>query len=239
MQTAHSRVYASNESRGSVAGWAPSAALRPATDAEIATRVSGVSTAYVANARLHRCLLRRPHRRLMTIWTTDRRSTPTVSRTSNSPLAESLLPKHCPMSSGRWRVLPRPRASIVSWRPPSSSTAFARAAPSVAPRPLCRSLRHRRLRHCREYGQGRRACSNAKASPLATVCSDRRPPPPPPPRQCRRRWRAWRAATRRAPLARRRHSSDQPDTRDQAYIRNRICERSSTARRPNSTGSCS
>lgn len=46
---AHSRVYASNESRGSVAGWAPSAALRPATDAEIASRVSGVSGAYVAS----------------------------------------------------------------------------------------------------------------------------------------------------------------------------------------------
>lgn len=46
---AHSRVYASNESRGSVAGWAPCAALRPATDAEIASRVSGVSGGYVAS----------------------------------------------------------------------------------------------------------------------------------------------------------------------------------------------
>jgi hypothetical protein len=49
VDAAHQRVLACNESRGSVSGWAPIAAIRPATDAEIASRVSGVSTAYVAS----------------------------------------------------------------------------------------------------------------------------------------------------------------------------------------------
>lgn len=49
VDAAHQRVFASNESRGSVSGWAPFAAIRPATDAEIASRVSGVATAYVAS----------------------------------------------------------------------------------------------------------------------------------------------------------------------------------------------
>jgi len=48
VDAAHQRVMACNESRGSVSGWAPIAAIRPATDAEIASRISGVSTAYVA-----------------------------------------------------------------------------------------------------------------------------------------------------------------------------------------------
>jgi hypothetical protein len=49
VDAAHQRVMATNESRGSVSGWAPLAAIRPATDAEIASRVSGVSTGYVAS----------------------------------------------------------------------------------------------------------------------------------------------------------------------------------------------
>jgi hypothetical protein len=240
LQTAHSRVYASNESRGSVSGWAPSAALRPATDAEIAMRVSGVSTAYVANAGLFISgRPRLPHRRLTTIWTTDRRSTPTASRTSEFPSGRVVACRsiaRCRQAGGACHH--RPRASIASWRPPSSSTAFARAAPSAGASStivdpyatvasdivenmdrVAAATATRRRRHRLRY-----------ATPAAAAAAA---PMPPQMEGVARGYSSGAAGTRR-------HSSYQPDTRDRAYsIRNRICERSSTARRPSSTGSCS